>query len=199
MKRSLQIEIVFFCQLEYNLDEMKRSTKIKFAEITFTILDIITRTPEALTGAFLDSKSINRRLSGEKEFLNDRLIQHLRNLTQRGYIETKIINSSTSVRLTTKGKIKNLENPKNKKTDNRLRIISYDIPEDIRAKRQQLCRSLRRIGFRQLQKSLWVCRYIKADEIDLIIEELELRKYVAYFIIAKSNIDEFISGMLKET
>lgn len=178
---------------------MKKATKEKFAEITFTILEIIARTPEALAGAFLDHKSLNRRFGGEREFLSDRLIQHLRNLSRRGYIETKIINGSNSVRLTTKGKIKNLENPKNKKSDGRLRIISYDIPEDFKTKRQQLCRTLRRIGFHQLQKSLWVCRYIKADEIDLVIDELKIRKYVAYFIIAKSNIDDYISRILKKT
>jgi len=122
----------------------------------------------------------------------------LRNLKRSGYIEIKTTDSFSSVRLTTKGKIKHLENSSDKETDGRLRIISFDIPEDINKTRRQFCRSIKRVGFRRLQKSLWVCPYIKADEIDLIIDELNIKKFVAYFIVEKSNVEKQIEKMFKE-
>lgn len=177
---------------------MKKKTKEKLGEITWAILEIIARTPEALAGAFLDHKSLNNNFTGEKEFLSDKLIERLRNLKKSGYIEMEKINGSNSVRLTTKGKIKNLENPDNKDSDGQLRIISFDIPEVDRNKRRQFCQTIRRIGFRRLQKSLWVCRLNKADEIDLVIDELKIRKYVAYFIVKKNNVEVHIKRLLNQ-
>lgn len=177
---------------------MKKETKKIAGEITYAILEIIARTPEALIGAFLDHKSLNSRFVGEREYISDKLLHHLWNLKRSGYIETKTIDGSTSVRLTVKGKIKNLEGPSNRKPDGRLRIISYDIPEKYKIKRHRLCRSLRRIGYKKLQKSLWICKYAKAEEIDLILDELGIQKYVAYFVISKSNIEEHIKNLLDD-
>jgi len=176
---------------------VKKETKEKLGEITWDILGTIARTPEALAMAFLDNNSLRKNLPSEKEFLSDRLIEYLRNLKKSGYIEIEKINGSSSVRLTTKGKIKNMENPDNNQSDGQLRILSYDIPEAESGKRQHFCRIIRRIGFKQLQKSLWICQFNKADEIDLVIDELQIRKYVAYFIANKSNVDEHIQGLLK--
>ncbi|TSC93012.1 MAG: Repressor in ring oxydation complex/phenylacetic acid degradation pathway related protein (PaaX) [Candidatus Berkelbacteria bacterium Athens1014_28] len=176
----------------------ERKIDIDFGEITWTLLAAIARTPEALANAFLNHGALGKSLATDEEFLSDRLIEYLRNLKRSGYIEMEKNNDSVSVRLTTKGKIKHLENSPDETTDGRIRIISYDIPENYKKKRQQFCRSLKRIGFCKLQKSLWVCNYVKADEIDLIIDELGLKKFVAYFIIEKSNIDEYIKNLLSK-
>ena len=179
---------------------MKKETKEKIileaGEITWTIIGVIARIPEALLGSFTDAKSIGNNIPQSHEFLADRLIDHLRNLKNSGYIELRKTDSNFSVKLTTKGKIKNLESPTNLESDGRVRIISYDIPETIAKKRHQFCRSLRRIGYRKLQKSLWVCKYNKADEIDLIIDELDIGDYVSYFIAETSNVDRHIAKIL---
>ncbi|MCX6810467.1 MAG: hypothetical protein NTY30_01865 [Candidatus Berkelbacteria bacterium] len=159
-------------------------------EITWTILSIIARIPEALLGSFIDHKNIDGH-----GFLADQLIDNLRSMDKRGYIELKKIDGSYSVRLTTRGKIKNLENPKNSESDGKIRIISYDIPEEHCKRRHQFCRTLRRIGYKKLQKSLWVCRFNKADEIDLVVDELGIREYVSYFIVDKSNVDDHIKKL----
>ena len=177
--------------------QKKNERKIDFGEITWTLLGIIARTPEALANAFLDHRSLNQHLSGETEFLSDKLIQHLRNLKRSGYIEMKQSDGSTSVRLTTKGKIKQIENSSDKTSDGQLRIISFDIPETIKSKRQQFCRSIRRIGFCRLQKSLWVCPFIKADQIDLIVDDLKIRKYIAYFVVSRSNVEDHINRLFR--
>ena len=173
-----------------------QNLKLELGEITWTIIGIIARIPESLVGSFIDSRSINERFSEGHEYLSDKLIGHLRNLRDRGYVELKKSDNSYSVRLTTKGKIKNLENPHNKNADGRIRVISYDIPETLAKSRHQFCRSIRRIGYKKLQKSLWVCKYNKADEIDLVINELGIRDYVSYFITSESNVDDHIKKLL---
>ncbi|MEI6144699.1 MAG: hypothetical protein WCP91_03830, partial [Candidatus Berkelbacteria bacterium] len=74
----------------------KKSSRAKeiSGEITWAILIIIARIPEALLGSFVDSKSF-----GGHELLADQLINNLRSMKQRGYIELKKINDSYSVRL----------------------------------------------------------------------------------------------------
>ncbi len=181
------------------MNKNNQNKNINFGKITWTILEIIARTPEGIVSAFLDQKSIYDCFTEKDEFLSDRFMRYLRNLKQRGYIETKKINKTTCIKLTIKGKIKNLEHSPDRTTDGRLRVLSYDIPEKIKYKRQQFCRLIRRIGFKQLQKSLWVCPYIKADQIDIVVEELILRKYIAYFIIDRSNVDDYINRLFKKT
>jgi len=176
--------------------EIKEKIKTEAGEITWTILGVIARIPEALLGSFIDTRMVRDKIPQSHDFLAEKLINHLRNLRRRGYVEIKRINNSYSVHLTVKGKIKNLENPKNTMSDGRARIISYDIPETMAKKRHQFCRSLRRIGYKKLQRSLWVCKYNKADEIDLIIDDLEIRDYVSYFVADKSNIDSHINKIL---
>lgn len=175
----------------------KRKKKIEWGKIAWTLLEIIARTPESIASAFLDRRSIYNSFSNDEEFLSDQLMQYLRNLKREGYIETKKMKDSVGIRLTIKGKIKNLEHSSNRISDGRIRVISYDIPEKYKYKRQLFCRLIRRIGFKRLQKSLWVCSYIKADQIDIVIDDLGLRKYIAYFIIEKSNVDDFIGKLLK--
>jgi DNA-binding transcriptional regulator PaaX len=172
-----------------------KQKKINFGEITYTILEVIARTPEAIAGAFLDYNALSEHLAQNKEFLSDQLLRHLRNLKRSGYIDIEKNNNLTSVKLTIKGKIKHLENSSDNQKDGKIRIISFDIPETQANKRKQFCRSIRRIGFRKLQKSLWICLFIKADEIDLIIDELGIRQYVAYFVATESNIPEHINKL----
>jgi len=122
--------------------------------------------------------------------------RQLKSIEHRGYIKINQVNKS--VELTNKGRIKLIENSPDQATDGKMRMVSYDIPEPLKSKRQQLCRSLRRIGFRQLQKSLWACPFVKADEVDLITKELGLEKYVAYLIVEKSDIDDYLKNLFRD-
>lgn len=176
----------------------EKKKKIKFGAITIEIIKAIAGLPEALVGGFLDQKSVYSSLQG-KEYTTDRFIDNLWNLKSSGYIEIKKeINGNRSVCLTTKGKIKYLESDADKSDDGKMRILSFDIPEDLRKIRNQFRCSIKRIGFKQLQQSLWACPYPKADQIDIIINELNIKQYVAYFIIEKSNIDQHIWKLFKK-
>lgn len=177
----------------------EKKKKIRFGDITTEIIKAIARLPEALAGGFLDQKSVYSSLQG-KEFITDRFIDNLWNLKNSGYIEIKKeTNGNRSVCLTTKGRIKYLESDSDKSDDGKMRILSFDIPEDLRRVRNQFRRSIKRIGFKQLQQSLWACPYPRAGQIDIIINELGIKPYVAYFIIEKSNVEQHIWKLFEES
>ncbi len=118
---------------------------------------------------------------------------NLQSLERSGYI--KIDRKSNSVELTTKGRIKLLENSDDKRIDGKWRLLSWDIPENLKEKRNQFRRSIKRIGYKQVQKSLWTCPFIVADQIELIINELQITKYVAYIITNKTNINDHLKRL----
>lgn len=120
---------------------------------------------------------------------------NLGSMERRGYV--KINRKSDSIELTNKGRIKLLENSTEKGLDGKWRMLSWDIPEKYLVKRRQFCSSIRRIGYKQVQKSLWACPYIRADEISLITEELGLQKYVAYLRVDKTDIENYLNKLFK--
>jgi len=113
--------------------------------------------------------------------------QRIHGLERSGYI--KIDRKNNSIEFTSKGRIKIIENSDDKKTDGKWRFLSWDIPEDLKVKRQRFCRSIKRIGYKQVQKSLWASPYVRSDEIYLIISELDIRKYVSYILAEKTDIE----------
>ncbi|MEI8061122.1 MAG: hypothetical protein WCG99_02410 [Candidatus Berkelbacteria bacterium] len=151
---------------------------------------------------FLDKIVGPMTLSGMKRNQNfgwapKRISDNLLSLDRRGYI---IINpTADSIELTNKGRIKLIENSLDSKIDGKWRMLSWDIPEDSRVKRQQFCRSIRRVGYRQVQKSLWACPYSHADQVDLIISELRLGKYVAFLRVDKTDIESHLKRLFKMT
>ncbi|MCX6812118.1 MAG: hypothetical protein NTW79_00630 [Candidatus Berkelbacteria bacterium] len=180
---------------------MKKSTKRKivrkFGEITIDLLELIANIPVGIIGGFVDHHGVYSYVQRDDNILDNFFIR-LRSLQERGYIEIKSDGKNKSVRLTNKGKIKVLEGKKSKIRDGKWRILSFDVPREKNKLRDQFRRSIKRIGFKQVQQSLWVSPFINADEIDLIIDELKIREYVAYFIIDKTDIEEHLEIMFEK-
>jgi len=124
-----------------------------------------------------------------------RLSNRIHSLERNGYL--KINRKSSSIELTGKGRIKILENTTDDSIDGKWRFLSWDIPEKLRIKRRQFCRSIKRIGYKQVQKSLWASPFIKSNEVYLIIDDLKIRKYVAYIVAAKTDIDPDLRRLFK--
>lgn len=163
--------------------------------ITLAMLDIICTIPEAMVGAFLHQNDVLRKMDSCEGEFNSSTLNYLNNLIRSGYVETQIVDGNKSVRLTVKGKIKMLESKNNNDQDGKYRYVSYDIPETMKRQRDQFRRVIKRIGFRQLQKSLWVCPFVKADQIDLVLDNLKIRPYVAYLVVDYTNIDVYVDGL----
>lgn len=105
---------------------------------------------------------------------------------------------NNSVVLTDKAKIKIIEKYVSiQKHDNRKRLVSFDIPETKRRERNGFRKAIKKMGFRQIQKSLWVCDRDIGDLVDITAKEFKVEKYVAYFVIENSNIEKFINKILR--
>lgn len=76
-----------------------------------------------------------------------------------------------------------------KKWDGKWRMVAFDIPEKARYARDGIRRMLKRMGFFEYQKSVFVHPFDCRDEVDFIIEFYEIRPWVR-FIIAESLDNE---------
>lgn len=64
--------------------------------------------------------------------------------------------------------------------DGKWRLVLFDIPEKLKNGRNALREKLKRLGFYELQKSVWIFPYACKDEIDFLIEFFGLRRFVRF-------------------
>lgn len=67
--------------------------------------------------------------------------------------------------------------------DGRWRVVLYDVPEAERSLRVDLCHTLHRLGFYELQHSVWVYPYECRDEIEFLIEAHDARGYIRHMVV----------------
>lgn len=95
-------------------------------------------------------------------------------------------NGSLTLVLTNKGKLEALtyyfNEMKIEKTnwDGKWRFVVFDVPEKFRRGRDSLREKIKRLGFYELQKSVFVFPYECRNEIEFIVEFFGIRKYVRY-------------------
>jgi len=105
--------------------------------------------------------------------------------------------------LTQKGRLKSLEsllnNLKNKKDkwDGKWRMVCFDIPEKYKQGRDALRNKLKGIGFRELQKSVFVAPYDCKDEIALLVELFNLDKYVRFGVLEYVDNEGYLRSLYK--
>jgi len=117
--------------------------------------------------------------------------------------EKENADGTTTYVLTEKGKMRALTYDFNKMEiaqkvwDGKWRAVIFDVPEKFRWGRDSLRKKLRELGFRELQKSVFVFPYDCKDEIDFIIEFYKMRKYVRFgvfdYIDNAVHLKEFFS------
>lgn len=104
---------------------------------------------------------------------------------KKGYLkETENDNKEKTLQLTTKGRIKIYKflDQDTKTWDGKWRILFFDIPEKEKIKRNFFRRKLKEMGFKRYQLSAWISPFDYADEIDVLIAELNIDHYVQYII-----------------
>lgn len=93
--------------------------------------------------------------------------------------------------LSRKGKAKSLNfqfekmRLEKKDWDGKWRLVVFDVPEKIKPARDALREKLKKLGFYELQKSVFVFPYKCEDEIDFVIEFFEMRRYVRTVLAEK--------------
>ncbi len=134
---------------------------------------------------------IVKRASKEWQKINkEALREEIRQLYRSNLIKTKEnSDGSQTLILTKKGKLKALtyyfEKMKIKtvKWDGKWRIVVFDIPEKLRRGRDALREKLKKLGFYELQKSVFVFPYECQNEIEFIVEFFDLRRYVRFGVL----------------
>ena len=98
------------------------------------------------------------------------------NLNRSGYIKIKKIKDKKKLYLTSKGRVEIIKNilqqkkEKELKWDGKWRAVIFDIPEVSRRDRDFLRRELLWIGFKELQKSVWIYPYEIEKELKALLE-----------------------------
>ena len=119
-----------------------------------------------------------------------------RELQKREYIREEIQNKNKRIIITSRGKVEILRSKifqkKKEKWDGKWRIVIFDISEKQRRGRNLIRRELRWLGFKELQKSVWIFPYdIELELKDLIdILTKELKGDIRFLTVEKMNYDQ---------
>ncbi len=118
----------------------------------------------------------------------------LRNLKKQGILAYATDDYEHGLKLTAAGKkraqraasaVRAIEAPE--EWDSKWRIVFFDIPERLKTNRDSFSHKLKVIGFRQLQRSVWVHPFPCKNEVAALAAEQNVEKYVTY--IETSYID----------
>lgn len=78
---------------------------------------------------------------------------------------------------------------------NNLVIISFDVPEKLRRKRDWLREVIRNLGFEMIHKSVWIGKVKIPKEFILDLEDLKILEFVEIFEISKTGSLKKINRM----
>lgn len=142
-------------------------------------------------------KAIRRLIAIDDSKDTYRLKRALQQLARRGLVRLRHLpNSETAIELTKKGKtevlkyrIENIEIDLSQPWDGRWRVVIFDIPEHKKEARDALRRQLDRLGFWQLQKSVFVLPYPCEKEIEFLRQFFEIAEHVHLLEAKTSDAD----------
>lgn len=115
------------------------------------------------------------------------LAQAIRRLKNEGYVSGVKAGSSLLIKLTVKGKELMEDRKENKAWDGRWRVVVFDIPEQKRIVRNLFRRNLKKWGFNQVQKSVWVSQRDVYQKLVDYIEDLGISDWVKVFETSKTS------------
>ncbi len=113
----------------------------------------------------------------------ERTIRAIRYAKQQGWLTFKETKKGVKVALTESGKIKwqkiILSEPLfQKRWDSKWRLVIFDIPTNKKQNAEAFRKSLKKLGLKQLQKSIWVTPYKCQTQVAYLRQEYEIKKYV---------------------
>lgn len=167
----------------------------KTINFTDKVLEVLYGIGEVIDSFTIKRSDISNALNvnfGGYDWSKTKPSKLLNNLERQGYIK-RSETAQNSVEFTSKAKLKIIDKISGKKkTDGKFRFISFDIPEEKRRARNAFRRAIKRIGFVQIQKSLWVCNKNVGDLVELASYEYKVEKYVIYIVSEKTDVDGII-------
>ena len=138
---------------------------------------------------YSDLKKLEEKRLGKTRF--GRLIKYLK---YNGYLYFKKDKGKDAIMLTPKGAEKILDIKKKlegsaKRKDGKWQMVIFDIPEDIRMRREYFRSGLKRLEYQRLQKSVWICPYDVLEHTQELIKRFKLEPFVKFFLIKEIEID----------
>jgi len=177
----------------------KRKKSINF---TIEVLDFFLGIPESFLDG-LDRKKFYHHLNGqfsEKKFTYSNICKLFNNFKKVGYINVQTNGNQRSIKFTNKAKLAVVDRLVERfELDGQYRFISFDIPETMKVNRNRFRRTIKRMGFIQVQKSLWVCDKNVTDFIEIAAAEYSVSEYIVYIVSnqfdARKNVEEMFKKM----
>lgn len=90
-----------------------------------------------------------------------------------------------------KYRLNNLTIKKSRRWDKKWRFVLFDIPEEKRKIRDALRKKLKKLGFLEFQKSVFIFPYPCSDEINFVINFFDIHNYVYYLEASISSDFDF--------
>ena len=129
-----------------------------------------------------------RRLKWERKQDRRNFSKLIHYLKKRGLIKVRNLENKKAILLTPMGKerilkVKYKMMEKKPRKDGKLQMIIFDIPEKKRHFRDLLREHLITLGYKMLQKSIWICPYDVLKETEEFLRRYSLDPYVKLFLI----------------
>lgn len=143
-----------------------------------------------------------RGIKSMKKYKRKKVYDTFYKLRKNGYIQTRIQRGQIYISLTDKGKkitgwlqIDQLKVKRPKKWDKKWRIVMFDIAHLKKMHRDALRGKLKELGFKLVQKSVWIYPFKCKSEVDLLrdffgLTEKEIRLVVAEEIGSDKELKE---------
>lgn len=173
--------------------EDKDKIKLTIKEILFYLVDSCVLIEEIFNpkSRYNFSKSFNEYWQ-KRNVDKSNFCRQIYRLNRQKYTKTYFKGKNKYIKLTKKGKrkiknylINDIKIKKSKKWDRKWRMVIFDIPEDKKLIRNLLSRTLTKLGFINLQKSVYVYPFACYEEINQIRSIFNCRKYIQYIIADK--------------
>ena len=119
-----------------------------------------------------------------------KMISYLKN---KGYLNVKDLKNRKAIIITQKGfdkifdtKIKLID--KKKRKDKKWRMVLFDIPEEKRKHRDLFRNQLKCLGYKRLQRSIWVCPHDVLKDTQFLTKRYKLDRFVRLLLVEEVKI-----------
>lgn len=162
-------------------------------------------TGAVIPGIFKIVESLRNSGVQPEKFSKPQVANALATLKRRKLIKIrKEKNGKFLVKLTNQGRkrlikmsLEAVSIKKSKRWDGKWRMVIFDIPVHFNDARAALRYKMKELGFKQLQKSVWIIPYECEDEILFISEMFEVEKYVEIITAEKILHEKIIRKSFK--
>lgn len=132
----------------------------------------------------------NERRAKRKKQDFARLIRYLRS---RGYLNIKDLKNRTAIMITPKGmeklfKTRIKAGKMKQRPDKKWQMVLFDIPETRKKDREYFRKQLKYLGYKKLQRSIWVCPYDVLETTQQLIKNYKLGRFVRLLLVEEIKI-----------